>query len=220
MTGAGPVVVINPNSNTRVTELISAELDAFRHPGGPEVECLTMAEGPFGIENRLHVEQVTLPLARLVESRTDASAFVIACYSDPGLEVCRTMTAAPVFGIQEAGILTALARADMFGVLALSEGSAGRQRPNHRRMGVAVRCAGIAGLNISVEQSAEDPATFGKLVTHGSALKAQGAGALILGCAGMARHRKALAAELGLVVIDPTQAAVAMALGAVASDGS
>ena len=32
--------------------------------------------------------------------------------------------------------------------------------------------------------------------------------------------RKALAAELGVVVIDPTQAAVAMALGAVASDGS
>lgn len=214
----GPVVVINPNSNTRVTDLISAELDGFRHAGGRTVECLTLAEGPFGIETRLHAEQVVLPLARLVESRADAAAFVIACYSDPGLDLCRTVTRAPVFGIQEAGVPTALARADMFGVLALSDGSAARQRGNLRRMGVAARCAGIAGLNISVEQSAEDPATFGKLVDRGATLRAQGAGALILGCAGMARHRRALSAELDLVVIDPTQAAVAMALGAAIAD--
>jgi len=42
-----------------------------------------------------------------------------------------------------------------------------------------------------------------------------GAEALVMGCAGMARHRKALEDELGIPVIDPTQAAVAMAIGAV-----
>ena len=36
-----------------------------------------------------------------------------------------------------------------------------------------------------------------------------------MGCAGMARHRANLEAELGIPTIDPTQAAVAMALGAV-----
>jgi Asp/Glu/hydantoin racemase len=38
-----------------------------------------------------------------------------------------------------------------------------------------------------------------------------------MGCAGMARHRGALEAALGIPVIDPTQAAVAMALGTVQS---
>jgi Asp/Glu/hydantoin racemase len=42
-----------------------------------------------------------------------------------------------------------------------------------------------------------------------------GADVLVLGCAGMARHRAALAAALGLPVVDPTQAAVTMAIGAV-----
>jgi allantoin racemase len=43
-----------------------------------------------------------------------------------------------------------------------------------------------------------------------------GADALILGCAGMARYRPALEAALGLPVIDPCQAATAAALGRIA----
>jgi Asp/Glu/hydantoin racemase len=43
-----------------------------------------------------------------------------------------------------------------------------------------------------------------------------GAEAIVMGCAGMARHRRALEEALGVPVIDPTQAAVTMALGAVA----
>jgi Asp/Glu/hydantoin racemase len=46
-----------------------------------------------------HVESVTLPLRRLVESDNASDAFIIACYSDPGLHVCREGTARPVFGI-------------------------------------------------------------------------------------------------------------------------
>jgi allantoin racemase len=39
--------------------------------------------------------------------------------------------------------------------------------------------------------------------------------AVVMGCAGMARHRAPLEQALGAPVIDPTQAAVTMALGAV-----
>ena len=42
-----------------------------------------------------------------------------------------------------------------------------------------------------------------------------GADVLVLGCAGMAQYRGALADALGLPVVDPTQAAVTMAIGAV-----
>ena len=60
-----------------------------------------------------------LPLRRLVESDNASGAFVIACYSDPGLHVCREGTQRPVFGIAECGVLTALARAERFGVIAI-----------------------------------------------------------------------------------------------------
>jgi len=42
-----------------------------------------------------------------------------------------------------------------------------------------------------------------------------GAGVIILGCAGMSRHRLNLEAGLGVPVIDITQAAVNMAVGTI-----
>ena len=42
-----------------------------------------------------------------------------------------------------------------------------------------------------------------------------GAGVVIMGCAGMARYRRRLEDAVGATVVDPTQAAVTMALGAV-----
>jgi Asp/Glu/hydantoin racemase len=46
-------------------------------------------------------------------------------------------------------------------------------------------------------------------------IEQHGAEVLILGCAGMATHRKTLEAALGVPVVEPSQAAVMKALGAV-----
>ncbi|MEM6678612.1 MAG: aspartate/glutamate racemase family protein [Pseudomonadota bacterium] len=212
---SGPILVINPNSNEAVTAGLDAALAPFRAPGLPPIECLTLAEGPFGIESQVDSDSVVMPLVRLVEARSDASAHIIACYSDPGLDACRSVAGVPVLGIQEAGVLTALARADRFGVIAIAAPSILRHRRVMRRMGVLDRLAGERALDMTVAESAEGAATFERLVTVGSALVKDGAEALVLGCAGMARHRAGLEARLALPVIDPVQAAVAMALGAV-----
>lgn len=209
----GPIVVINPNSNQVVTDGLEQALTAFRC--GVGIECVTLSEGPFGIESQYDVDQVALPLAALVKSRPDASAFVIACYSDPGLDLCRATASVPVFGIQESGVLTALARGDRFGVLAIAEASIPRHLRYLRRMGVIERLAGERALNMSVDESARGDGTLDRLIEVGGVLIADGADVLILGCAGMARHRAALETRLGRPVIDPTQAAVAMAIGAV-----
>ncbi|HYX63908.1 MAG TPA: aspartate/glutamate racemase family protein, partial [Burkholderiales bacterium] len=42
-----------------------------------------------------------------------------------------------------------------------------------------------------------------------------GADVVVMGCAGMARYRKPLQDEIGIPVVEPTQAAVAMAIGRV-----
>lgn len=63
--------------------------------------CTTLEEGPRGVETQKHADSVTMPLRRLVEEAKDIAAFVIACYSDPGLHVCREGTSSPDFGIGE-----------------------------------------------------------------------------------------------------------------------
>ncbi|WP_375460699.1 aspartate/glutamate racemase family protein [uncultured Enterovirga sp.] len=211
------ILVVNPNSNAAVTRGIDEVLAPLRFAEGPEIACRTLVEGPFGIESQADVDGVAMPLRRLVEGDNESAAFVIACYSDPGLHVCREGTARPVFGIAECGVLSALSRADRFGVIAIAARSIPRHLRQLRQMGVAERLAGERPLGMSVAESASGEGTLARMVEVGRALRDQdGAGVIVMGCAGMARHRRGLEDALGLPVIDPTHAAVTAALGAVA----
>jgi len=77
------ILVINPNSNVTVTKGLEEALKPLDFADGPEIVCTTLAEGPYGIESQADVDSVAMPLRRLIESDNSASAFVIACYSDP-----------------------------------------------------------------------------------------------------------------------------------------
>ncbi|RAI00475.1 Asp/Glu racemase [Acuticoccus sediminis] len=209
--------MVNPNSNDAVTRGIDAALEPLRFAEGPEIACMTLAEGPFGVETQEDVESVTLPLARLVRERNDAAAFIIACYSDPGIHVCREATDRPVFGIAECGVLTALSRGERFGVLAIKDRSIPRHIRYLRQMGLMDRLAGERALGLSVAETASGTSTLDRMTEVGTELRDKdGANAIVMGCAGMAAHRKALEERLGVPVIDPTQAAVSMAIGTVA----
>ena len=211
------ILVINPNSNETVTRGLETALSPLTFKDGPDIACLTLREGPFGIETQADVDSIALPLRRLVDADETSAAFVIACYSDPGLHVCREATKRPVFGIAECGVLTALSRGNRFGVIAIKQRSIARHVRYLRQMGLMDRLAGERPLEISVAETASGEGTLAKMIDVGRALKDQdGADVIVMGCAGMARHRRSLEEALGVPVIDPTQAAVAMALGTVA----
>jgi Asp/Glu/hydantoin racemase len=210
------ILVINPNSNDIVTKGLEVALQPLDFAEGPEIVCATLKEGPYGVESQADVESVTMPMRRLVESDNASAAFVIACYSDPGLHVCREGTNRPVFGIAECGVLTAMTRAETFGVIAIAQRSIRRHIRYLRQMGLMNRLAGERPLNMSVAETASGDGTLAKMIEVGRALRDEdGAGAIVMGCAGMARLRRPLEDALGIPVIDPTQAAVAMAFGAV-----
>jgi allantoin racemase len=210
------ILVINPNSNVIVTKGLEVALQPLAFADGPQIVCTTLDEGPYGVESQADADSVVMPLRRLVERDNGSAAFVIACYSDPGLHVCREGTDRPVFGIAECGVLTAMTRAETFGVIAIAQRSIRRHIRYLRQMGLMDRLAGERPLDMSVAETASGEGTLAKMIEVGRALKEQdGAGAVIMGCAGMARLRRPLEDALGIPVIDPTQAAVTMALGAV-----
>jgi Asp/Glu/hydantoin racemase len=217
MTRRPRILVINPNSNEAVTEGLRQAVRPLNYAEGPEIACTTLEEGPYGIETQEHADSVAIPLRRKVEAAGDVDAFVIACYSDPGLHVVREGTDKPVFGIAESGILTALTRADRFGVIAIKTRSIPRHIRYLRQMGLMDRFAGERPLEMSVDETATGDKTLDRMIEIGRDLRDHdGAGVIVMGCAGMARHRRPLEQALGIPVIDPTQAAVAMAIGTVA----
>ena len=212
------ILVINPNSNEAVTEGMAKVLKSFNFSDGPEIVCVSLTQGPFGIESQADIEFVKLPLRNMVSERKDIEAFVIACYSDPGLQVCREATDRPVFGIQECAVLAAMAQGDRFGVIALQELSIRRHLIYLRQMGVIGRFAKERAVNLSVEECASGAKTFDKLCTVAQQLRDEDkADTVILGCAGMASHRSSLESRIGIPVIDPVEAAVSMAMHTVIS---
>ena len=208
--------VINPNSNSDVTKGMSEALGPLRLPEGPKLECVTLANGPFGIESQADVSRVEPLLADLIKADNEANAFVIGCYSDPGIYLCRTLTNRPVFGIAECAMLTALSRAASFGVIAIMSGSISRHTRHMRERLLHNHCAGERALELTVAEVESGGGTYTKMEQIGRELRdIDGAETIIMGCAGMAKHRGSLEQSLGIPVIDPTQAATVMAMGAV-----
>ena len=199
-----------------MTDGLADAVASFAIPSRIDIACETLEDGPFGIETQRDVESVVLPLVARMRARP-ADAFVIACYSDPGLILARAEIAAPVFGIQESAMAIALTRGERFGVIAIADASIPRHLRAIRAMGLESRLAAERALNLTVAESATD-GVFDRLVETGTALvERDGADVIILGCAGMARHRARLETELGFPVIDPAQAGVMMAIGCLLS---
>ena len=66
------ILVINPNSTEAVTRGIDEAVEPLRMAGGPAIDCVTLKEGPPGIETQQHVDGVVAPLLRLVRRRRKA----------------------------------------------------------------------------------------------------------------------------------------------------
>lgn len=212
---ASTIFVINPNSNEAVTAGIDAAMEPLRMAGGPAIRCLTLAEGPPGIQTQTDVETVTLPLARLARSlEVEAGAFVIACFSDPGLYVVRETVRRPVLGIAECGVLTALTMGTSFGVIAILDTSIPRHLRLWGAMGVRERMAGERAIGLTVAELADRERTLARMIETGTALRdINQVHVIVMGCAGMAAYRAPLEEALGIPVVEPTQAAAAMAIG-------
>ena len=211
------ILVINPNSTEAVTRGIDEACAPLRMPGGPAIDCVTLKQGPPGIETQQHVDGVVSPLLDLVRKKEKHyAAFVLACYSDPGLHSLREATKKPVLGISECGILTALTLGQKFGVIAILKKSIPRHLRYVGALGVSERLAGELPVGLRVVELSDEKKTFRRMVEVGKTLRdAHGADVVIMGCAGMARYRKPLQDEIGIPVVEPTQAAVAMAIGRV-----
>ncbi len=211
------IFVINPNSNVAVTRAMDEACEPLRIVGGPAIECVTLKEGPPGIETQGHVDSVVTPLNRLVSKHEkDYGAFVIACFSDPGIHSVREVTKKPVLGIAECGILSALTLGQQFGVIAILRQSVARHLRYIATLGVTDRLAGELPIGLGVAELSNEKKTFKRMAEVGKTLRDDhGADVVVMGCAGMARYRKPLQQELGIPVVEPTQAAVAMAIGRV-----
>lgn len=212
----GRIVVINPNSTKAVTEGIDAALDPLRFSDGPQFHCITIEDGPPGIATQRHVDDAVAPVCEAISRESNSTdAFIIACFSDPGLYSAREISNKPVFGIGVSSFAQATLLGERFGIIAILEASTVRQRRAVRLMGFESRYAGSLPIGFGAEELVGDQVRDRMIEVGQTLIETHSADVLIMGCAGMACFRADIEGALGVPVIDPSQAAATQAMAAV-----
>ena len=202
------ILVINPNSSVTVTAGIADAIAPLLEGTSAAAECITLTDGPPGIETDAHVADAATRVTARIDQQ-NADAYIIACFSDPGLAMARALNKGPVYGISESAYRAAAEDGRRFGVISILDGSVHRHLKAIEAQGLLDQCAGDRAIGRGVSALAERESTLTAMIETGARLvEEDGAECLIMGCAGMATYRAAIEDALGVRVIEPCQAAV------------
>ena len=206
--------VVNPNASDSMTAGIAAAAELAAPPGAAIIT--TGAEGgPQSIEGPADGTLAVPWMLRRIEQAeaTCVDAHVIACFDDTGLEAARCLARAPVVGIGEAAAHCATMLACRFAIVTSVPEALPVLRGNLARYGLSGRCGGLRAAGVPVlDIDAGTPEAIAAIRRETrAALDADGADAIVLGCAGMATLAAQLSDEFGCPVIEGISAGLALA---------
>jgi allantoin racemase len=205
------IKVINPNTTAAMTRSIGQAAQAVAAAGTEIIAC-NPAMGPVSIEG--HYDAAVSVLGMLEEVRQGEAqgidGYVLACFGDPGLLAAREVARGPVLGMAEAAMHAASFVATGFSIVTTLTRTAVMARHLVEAYGMARFCRNIRATNLAVLDLEDKSGTVRQIILQECqrALTEDGAGAIVLGCAGMADLAADLAGELGIPVIDGVGAAV------------
>lgn len=217
------LLLLNGNTDPAITDLLATRaMEAIPRLGLPAAEIVP-ATAPFGaryISTRAAVavagHAVLAALADHVgtDNPRGYDTAIIACFGEPGIEAARELLPIPVVGMAEASILAGLALAPRIALLTggalwvpmLEEFCLVRGHgPDH----VMVRGVAPTG-----DMIARDPDGAAALLAEAAlAAVRDGAGAVVLGGAGLAGLAPRVAPLVGVPVLDSLDCALLAAMG-------
>lgn len=211
------IKVIIPNSGMDSPTLRAREamLKEVCRPGTAiSVDCI--AKGPESIESEYDEILAGPEVLRLGEQaeRDGYDAIVVYCASDPAVNALRERVRIPVVAPGKASLLLASYLSRRFTFVTVLEQGIPRTREHVSAAGIDPGLlASVRSVDIPVSSMRDDlDVTLGRLVDAGkAAVEKDGAECLVLGCLGMAGLGRPLQERLGVPVVDPAFAAVAMA---------
>jgi allantoin racemase len=216
------VLVVNPNTNTRTTAMMTKLVRACLRPAGLEVEGVTVDHGPSMIVDPATLADAAEHVKVAVERRLAGPdgrrvfAVVIAAIGDPGRHELAAELAIPVVGIGQAAVLEAARRGRRFGMAT----STPLLAPS--LVGL-VEAHGCGELFTGVRLTTSDPLTlasapkrqFSELATAVRACAEQdGAQAVIIAGGPLSETARQLADLDGIEIVEPLPSASRLVLEA------
>jgi Asp/Glu/hydantoin racemase len=217
------LLLLNGNTDPAITDLLAARAaEALPRLGLPPA-AIVPATAPFGaryIATRAAVaiagHAVLAALAAQVgpDNAQRFDAVLIACFGEPGIEAAREVLPIPVHGMAEASIAAALRIAPRIALLTggaawvpmLEEFALLRGHGPDRVM--------VRGVAPTGDKIARDPdGALAQLAAAAQEAAAEGAGAVVLGGAGLAGLAGRVGARVPVPVLDSLDCGLAAALG-------
>lgn len=208
------ITVINPNTSAELTDTITAAARAVAG-AGVTVTGVNSTVGVPSVES--HAEETLAAIGVLDQIRQNqdsTDAFVIACFGDTGVDAAREIATCPVVGMTEAALQTACLVAHRFVVITLPARTIAHSDRVIRALGLEHRCA-VTAVEVGVAELVDGSAHLldAFVAAARTAIDADHAEAVVLGCAGLADLVGPLTEALGVPVIDGVAAGVGIAAG-------
>jgi Asp/Glu/hydantoin racemase len=210
------ILLINANT----TEAITDRLVAIAQAMAPQGVVFAGATGRFGaryIASRAaSAVAAHAALDAYAEHGAGAEAVLIGCFGDPGLDALREIAPVPVLGLADAAGAEAMRLAPRFGVVTGGAAWKPMLEEFYAARGTGARLAGVRTVAPSGGEIARDPDGALALLAEACRASAEqdGAGAVILGGAGLAGLAARLAPRVPVPVICSVEAGVRAAIAA------
>ena len=203
------IKIVNPNTTGSMTERMGLYAQRIAAPG-TEIVAVSPNFGPPSIED-YYDEAFAVPglLAEIRQGEAEEfDGYVIACFGDPGLQAARELAHGPVVGIAEAAMHFASVIAPGFSVVTTLGRTCGLAWHLAEVYGMKRFCRNVRAVEIPVLDLADPKANSLLIEECKRAVAEDGAGAIVLGCAGMVDLCEIIGPEIGVPVVDGVTAAV------------
>ncbi len=179
-TPAKRIMVLNPNTSSRITELLRrAALKAA--PPDCAIVARSVAAGPAALREAADLGVAEREVLAVVRTQTDLDGLVISAFGDPGFEKTQAAAGFPVVGLGASG-MTAAEALGQFVILTLGPQMDKHLRARVSQLGLAGHLIGIRFLEADIPDVAEAPERFlSEIKAQAEVAAAQGAQALLLG---------------------------------------
>lgn len=202
--------VLNPNTSPEVTEVLDRHARRVAR-AGTTVVTLRPTHGPSAVEGWSDAyRSVPGMLDRLASLEHPLDALVLAGFGDVGLEALREALAVPVVDMTEAGVATARFLGRRYGVVTTVAAMVDPIRSSLSVSGLIDRNVGVEPIEVGIAECAVREVVLPRLIDAAKLLVDRGAEAVCLGSAVLIPYAGALCSEVGVPVVDPLAAAIAL----------
>jgi allantoin racemase len=207
------ILLLNPNTTTAVTDLLSAAGRKIASPG-TELVTATAARGVPYIATRAEAQiGGAIALEMLAAADADIDVAIIAAFGDPGLFGARELFDFPVVGLAEAAMLTACMLGRKFAIVTFARALGPWYQECVTMHGMDARCAGIRTLDGAFKSISDVQAEKEDMLVAlaNRAIEEDDADVVILSGAPLAGLADKVRDRIAVPVVDPTAAAVRQA---------